>query len=68
MDALRKGSVSTIDARKILDVMMPAARVHELRHQGNINILMTWVRQPTDAGKLHRVALYSIEPGEWRKQ
>lgn len=63
--ALRQGPISTIDARRQLDVMMPAARVHELRHQAGHNIMMTWVRQPTDGGRLHRVALYSMQPGKW---
>jgi hypothetical protein len=63
--ALSLGPISTIEARRRLDVLMPAARVHELRHQAGHNIIMTWIRQSTDAGRLHRVALYSMHPGKW---
>ena len=31
----RHGSVNTFEARQILDIMMPAARVKELRAQGH---------------------------------
>lgn len=52
------GSATTIELRRDLDVMMPAARVHELRHRLCHNITMARVYQPTDCGKMHRVARY----------
>ena len=61
LDALRKSPVSTIAARRDLDIMMPAARVHELRHRFGHNIDKVWVQLPTDSGKLHRVALYVLQ-------
>ncbi|WP_086382287.1 helix-turn-helix domain-containing protein [Caballeronia sordidicola] len=68
MRALANGPISTIEARRRLDIMMPASRIHELRHRDNKNIAMTWVRRPTDSGKLHSVALYSLLPGDWRSE
>ncbi len=61
MDALRRYAVSTISARRDLDIMMPAARVHELRHRYGYQIDKVWIKQPTDSGKLHRVALYVLQ-------
>jgi hypothetical protein len=61
LDALRRYMVSTIAARRDLDIMMPAARVHELRHRFGYQIDMVWIEQPTDCGKLHRVALYVLK-------
>ncbi len=55
------GSGTTIELRKNLDIMMPAARVHELRHQHGLQIDLVWVHQHTDAGKLHRVGKYILQ-------
>ena len=61
------GMISTIDARRNLDILMPAARVHELRHRYGHQIDLVWVQQPTDCGKLHRVGQYVLCPeGEVR--
>ncbi|WP_213780113.1 helix-turn-helix domain-containing protein [Caballeronia sp. dw_276] len=57
---LRRGAgMSTIDARHILDVMHPAARVLELRDNG-FDIQTVWQRQETPEGGRHRVALYYL--------
>jgi len=61
-DALRKSMVSTLDARRDLDILAPAARVHELRHRFGLEIGLVWVQQPTDCGKLHRVGMYVLRP------
>ncbi|MCY0388243.1 helix-turn-helix domain-containing protein [Robbsia sp. Bb-Pol-6] len=61
------GPLTTIEARKDLDVMMPATRVHELRHAHGLNIITTRVDRQTDAGHTHRVAVYTLHPGKWRK-
>ena len=58
------GSATTIELRKSLDILMPAARVHELRHKLGYNITMARVFQPTDCGKLHRVARYFLHEGD----
>lgn len=62
LDALRCRPVSTIDARRNLDVMHPAMRVRELRLAGH-PIETVWIEQATDAGRLHRVAQYILTCG-----
>lgn len=57
--ALRAAPVSTITARKELDIMHPAGRIKELREQG-FDIQTLWQWQPTDSGKQHRVGLYCL--------
>lgn len=63
MDALRCGPVTTIEARRNLDILMPAARVHELRHQHGHDIQTFRIRQETESGKLHCIAQYVLLPG-----
>jgi len=64
--ALRSGPVTTLEARSALDILMPATRVHELRHGQGLNIGTNWIWRPTDSGQLHRVAIYTLHPGVWR--
>ena len=59
LDAMRSGPKSTIQLRRDWDVLAPAARVLELKRRG-FEILTQWVHDPTDCGKLHRVALYVL--------
>jgi hypothetical protein len=63
IDALRVAPVTTIEARLNLDILMPAARVHELRHRHGFNILTYWTEQETECGKKHRVACYVLITG-----
>ncbi len=49
-----------IEARRDLDILSPAARVLELRRKG-YRIDTVWIKQPTDCGKLHRVAKYVLQ-------
>ncbi|WP_197387616.1 helix-turn-helix domain-containing protein [Ralstonia pseudosolanacearum] len=58
--ALRRGPVTTIEARRDLDILMPAARVFELRHREGYDIALHWVHEATQAGRLHRVARYAL--------
>lgn len=51
------GSVTTIAARRDLDIMMPAARILELREQG-YKIDTIWTNDTTEQGNQHRVARY----------
>ena len=51
--------LTTIQARRELDTLHPAARVMELRRAG-WSITTTWAREETDAGKVHSVALYTL--------
>lgn len=62
IDALRCGPITTIEARRNLDILMPAARVHELKHKHGEPIDKVWVRQETESGKLHRIARYFLLP------
>lgn len=55
-------SLTTIEARRDLDVLAPAVRVLELRRLGH-PIATTWGRERTDAGIWHRIARYSLVPG-----
>lgn len=58
MEALRHGPLSTIDAVRHLDIIRPAARISELRHKHGEPIETQWTKELTEAGELHRVALY----------
>lgn len=60
LDALRCCPVSTLEARRNLDILMPAARIHELRHAYGYQIDTVWVWQKTELGRPHRVALYVL--------
>lgn len=59
LDGLRRGPVTTIQARRDLDIMMPAARVFELRARGYA-IVTYWAHEPTECGRLHTVARYAL--------
>lgn len=65
LDWLRRRPITTIEARRALDILMPAARVFELRERG-FEILTHRVRQETLSGRLHSVALYSLATGSSR--
>ena len=51
--------LTTLEARRELDVLHPTGRVEELRKSGEL-ILTTWVREASDVGREHRVARYSL--------
>lgn len=60
LDFLRRyGSLSTLDARHLIDVMHPAARVMELRRIGH-EIATVWSHETTPEGSKHRVARYHL--------
>lgn len=61
LEALRKhGSITTIDARRFLDILNPHARIWELRNRHGFLIETIWVYQDTEKGKPHRVGKYVI--------
>jgi hypothetical protein len=60
--ALRAGPVTTLTARKQLDVLHLAARVMELRQSGT-NIITHWRVEETQPGRKHRVAEYVLLSG-----
>jgi len=57
--ALSTRSLTTLQARRELDVLHPAARVMELRRDG-YPIETTWTHDLTTEGYAHRVALYAL--------
>lgn len=60
---LRHEAIDTIAARRDLNIMMPAARVKELREGGH-NIQTMRVDRYDDQGRKHsRVAVYSLIGG-----
>lgn len=63
LEALRRGPVSTIQARRDLDIMMPGTRVHELRHRHGHTIVKVMVWEDTEAGHPHYVAKYILITG-----
>lgn len=52
-------SLTTIEARRDLDILMPAARVFELRARG-FDIATIWTDDVTECGRKHRVARYVL--------
>ncbi len=62
LDYLRThGSIDTVTARRDLNIMMPGARIHELRHRFGHTIDKVMVKRATDCGKLHTVGLYVLK-------
>ena len=53
------GSITTIEARRELDILSPAARKLELLARG-FNIVMVWVEGHTESGRKHRIAKYVL--------
>ena len=60
--ALQEGPLSTVEARRWLDVMHPAMRVLELRAIG-LRIDTVWSVEPTECGRLHRMGRYVLRVG-----
>ncbi len=57
--ALRHAPITTLAARKTLDVLHPAGRVMELRKAGH-EIITHWTHEHTAANVPHRVARYIL--------
>lgn len=57
--ALSDAPITTLYARRDLDVMHPGGRIMELRRNGHL-IDTVWTEEATDCGKVHRVALYVL--------
>lgn len=68
IDALRESvnGLTTIELREQYDVMMPAARVHELRWMFGFNIARISDHDTNAQGKRHCVARYVLLTGKWR--
>ena len=52
-----KHFMTTVEARRELDILMPAARVFELRAMGH-DIATVWTLGVTEYGRKHRIAQY----------
>lgn len=63
---LKSGPATTIQLRKEEDILMPAARIYDLRHGFGLNIQMYWVNQATDVGVMHRVGKYVLKRGKYK--
>lgn len=59
--ALRERPVTTLQARKELDILHPAGRAMELRKRG-YNIVTAWTYAETLPNKLHRIGRYCLIP------
>lgn len=59
---LTEKPITTIEARHYLNILAPAPRVYELRHNFDHNILTFWTDDITPEGRKHRVARYVLMP------
>ena len=65
LKALTIAPVSTIEARNQLNILAPAPRIFELRHDQGFNIITNWITTITPEGYKHRVAEYVLIAGKW---
>jgi len=56
-----------MEARHELDIVAPAPRIFELRHNYGYNIQTFWSVELNPGGGEHRVARYVLTPGKWRQ-
>ena len=61
LETLKKRPVTTLEARREIDVLHPASRILELRREGH-KIDTLWTRDVTTEGHPHRVAKYVFHP------
>ena len=61
LERLRERPVSTIEARRDLDILHPAGRVMELRKVGH-QIHTVTINEQTEHGRRHKVARYVLIP------
>lgn len=69
LEALRlagNNGITTIQAREDLNIMMPAARAHELRHDYQFNIQTLWTTALNAQGNAHKCGRYVLFPGKWK--
>ena len=64
---IEHGSATTIQIRHELDVMQPAARIFELRHNYGLNIQKVWADELNPNGTIHSVAKYILKPGKYKE-
>jgi len=66
IEAGNKG-LTTIECREGLDIMMPAARVHELRHGDGYNIQLVRSLSVNAQGNEHLCGRYILLSGKWQE-
>jgi hypothetical protein len=59
--------ITTIEARHRLNILAPAPRVHELRHNDDLNIQTVWREDYTPEGYPHNVASYVLTNGSFKE-
>ncbi|QJR82265.1 hypothetical protein CA267_016660 [Alteromonas pelagimontana] len=65
LEALRERSLTTVDCRNELNIIAPAPRIYELRHNYGHEILTERVTVADNHGRLHpRVARYHLMKNE----
>jgi Helix-turn-helix domain len=62
LEWLRNAPITTLVARRQLDILGVAARINELRKAG-YPIVTLWTNEETDCGIKHRIALYVLRSG-----
>jgi len=58
--------ITSIAIRHDLNILAPAPRVHELRHDHDLNIATVWTTAYTPEGYPHRVARYVLLAGSYK--
>lgn len=61
-----EAGLTTIQLREQYDIMAPAPRVYELRHQQGHNIATAWNYEANAQGNRHRNARYILMPGKYK--
>ncbi len=59
----KHGKITTLQARALLDIVSPAPRIFELRHDERLNIITNRRVDHTPDGSPHLVAEYVLMPG-----
>ena len=67
LEWLREKPITTLEARLHLDILAPAARTYELRHNYGFNIVTDWCEEITPIGIKHKVAKYYLMPGKFKE-
>lgn len=68
LNRLKIGPATTTQLRREDDVMMPAARIYELRHNENYNIKSHFVNESNENGIVHRVGKYVLHDGKYSEE
>jgi hypothetical protein len=67
LERLKEKPCTTVEARHELDIVAPAPRVHELRHDYGFNIKTFWTTALNPGGQKHRFAKYVLLAGKYKE-